>query len=72
MIMAISENRCIFCEELHTEGIHLRGKFICSKCESELLNAQVDEPAYQNYKEGLKLIWTDQTKEHNTTNGSQE
>lgn len=70
--MTHNENRCIFCEELHTEGIHLRGKFICSTCEQELLNTQVDEPAYQTYKEGLKLIWTEQGKEHHTTNGPQE
>lgn len=70
--MTHSENRCIFCEEVHTEGIHLRGKFICSKCENELLNTPVDEPAYQNYKEGLKIIWTDQRSGHNSTDGPQE
>lgn len=55
-------NRCIFCDELHMEGIHLRGKFICSKCEKELLEIQVDEPEYDVYKEGLKVIWVDQTE----------
>lgn len=70
--MTQNEKRCIFCEELHPEGILLRGKFICSQCENELLNTQVDEPAYQTYKEGLKLIWTDQEKGQNTPNGPQE
>lgn len=58
--MTQSENRCIFCDQIDVEGIRLRGKFICKACEEELLKIQVDEPAYDTYKEGIKIIWTGQ------------
>ncbi len=50
-------HRCIFCGNITIDGIQLRGRLICSECEQELINTQVDEPAYQSYKQGIKAIW---------------
>ncbi|AZR74414.1 hypothetical protein BBF96_14070 [Anoxybacter fermentans] len=55
--MTQDENRCIFCGELHIDGIRLCGKLICASCEKDLVNTEVDEPAYQCYKNGIKVIW---------------
>ena len=63
--MTLDENRCIFCDQIYEEGIRLRGKFICKACEEELLKIQVDEPAYDTYKEGIKIIWTGQIPRKN-------
>lgn len=51
------EHRCIFCGQITEDGIHLRGRLICSRCEKKLVNTGVDEPAYQSYKQGIKTIW---------------
>lgn len=53
----VLEHHCIFCGQTTEEGIHLRGRLICSECERKLVNTKVDEPAYQDYKQRLKIIW---------------
>lgn len=55
--MTQEESKCIICGDLHIDGIRVRGKLICSKCEQELVGVQADEPLYEGYKQGMKAIW---------------
>lgn len=55
--MSEGTQRCIFCDEAHNEGIFLHGKFICANCQEDILNIDVNDPEYDTYKEGIKVVW---------------
>ncbi len=58
--MDLDDKRCIFCGELHIDGIRICGKLICSSCEKMLVNTEVNEPVYENYKEIITAIMVDE------------
>lgn len=48
--------RCIICEELALEGIHLYTTFICTECEHNMVHTDVREVKYRYYIKKLKNI----------------
>ena len=67
--MTHKDHKCIICGQLHIDGIRVRGKLICTMCEEDLVNVEVDESSYQSYKEEVKSIWnTDRIYNFNSSN----
>ncbi len=52
---------CVICEQTPargiTEGILVSGRFLCTRCEEEIVCAQVGETRYFDLKEKIKRIW---------------
>lgn len=46
--------KCILCGEYTREGINIFGRFICGNCEITLVNTDVCDDRYDDYKELLK------------------
>jgi hypothetical protein len=49
---------CVICEEDKTRGIHLYTSFICTDCESDLINTDTDNPKYKYYLKKLRKVNT--------------
>lgn len=53
--------KCLICQEIPAggmrDGIYLRGHFICSHCERELLREPSDSEIYSLYCCRLRLLW---------------
>ncbi|WP_418219661.1 sigma factor G inhibitor Gin [Candidatus Formimonas warabiya] len=47
---------------LWTEGIFIKGKFICARCEQMILAVHVDDIWYPFIKDQLKHIWFNRTE----------
>ncbi|QFT87097.1 Inhibitor of sigma-G Gin [Bacillus sp. THAF10] len=47
---------CIVCEEEKKRGIHLYTEFICTECETAMLQTDVKDPLYKFYLQQLKKI----------------
>ena len=52
---------CIICGETPplgiADGVILRGRFLCTACEKEILTLDVDSSDYELVVEKLKSIW---------------
>ncbi len=52
---------CIVCGETPTlgimDGVVLRGKFLCSACEHNILSLEVASPDYEAVVQKLKGLW---------------
>ncbi|MGM9987029.1 MAG: sigma factor G inhibitor Gin [Bacillaceae bacterium] len=49
-------DQCVVCEKDSDFGIHLLEKFICDKCQKEIIHTDVDDPAYIFYIDKLKNV----------------
>lgn len=49
-------NRCIICDEMKEEGIHLHMLFICGPCEHNMIHTDVREEKYRYYVQKLKNV----------------
>lgn len=49
---------CVICENLKTKGIHLYTAFICTECESDLIQTETHDIKYKFYLKQLKKITT--------------
>jgi deoxycytidylate deaminase len=38
-------------------GVLIRKRFLCSTCQVRILDASIEEPFYNQMKEGLKELW---------------
>ncbi len=56
--------KCYVCSNVGKEGIILLNKYICRKCELDLLKASLDEFNYKKIKRGIKYIWGNSHKKH--------
>lgn len=50
---------CFMCGKPKAKGMFIRHGFLCARCESELVKANVDDPAYDDYVARVKTIWPD-------------
>lgn len=50
---------CFMCGKPKVKGLFIRHGFLCARCESELVKASVDDPAYDDYVTRVKKIWPD-------------
>ncbi len=52
---------CMICEQTPPLGIAggmlVSGRFLCARCEREIVRAQVDDSRYAQLKEKLKKLW---------------
>jgi hypothetical protein len=52
---------CMICEQTPPQGIAggmlVSGRFLCARCEREIVRAQVDDSRYAHLKERLKKLW---------------
>ncbi|MGI6114380.1 MAG: sigma factor G inhibitor Gin [Mahellales bacterium] len=49
---------CIMCRKRKRPNISILGKNICSECEQDLIQTEVDHPSYVVYKDSIKVIWS--------------
>lgn len=49
--------RCLICGRATGDGLRIRGETICSRCEAELVRAQVGTPRYAQFVRRLRRIW---------------
>ncbi|NRD77445.1 sigma factor G inhibitor Gin [Bacillus sp. BRMEA1] len=49
---------CVICEHLKPRGIHLYTSFICTECETDLIQTDTDDPRYKYFLNKLKKITT--------------
>ncbi|XJZ27354.1 sigma factor G inhibitor Gin [Bacillota bacterium Lsc_1132] len=49
---------CVICEQMKPKGIHLYTSFICTDCESDLIQTETSDPKYKYYLKQLKKITT--------------
>lgn len=47
---------CLICSSPKKGGIHLQGFFICSDCETSIVQAGVNDPYYLKYVHRLRRI----------------
>lgn len=55
--------RCLICGRATGGGLRIRGATICSRCEAELVSAQVGTPRYAHFVRRLRRIWPELTAE---------
>ena len=48
---------CIVCDRPKPEGIHICAEFICSDCEKEIVDTDVQDEKYPFFIHQLKRIW---------------
>jgi hypothetical protein len=48
---------CIICQEERRDGLELRGKFICTMCEQEIVDTSVADPKYLYFLSRLKALF---------------
>ena len=52
---------CMICEQTPFRGIAggilVSGRFLCTRCEREIVNIQVDDSRYAHLREKLKKLW---------------
>lgn len=48
---------CIICAAAGGEGLAVRGRYICERCEARIVRLQVSDPQYDFFRERLKLLW---------------
>lgn len=52
---------CVICEETPLDGIAggilVSGRFLCARCEEEIVRMQVGDSRYSRYKDKIKKIW---------------
>ncbi|KIL34932.1 inhibitor of sigma-G Gin [Cohnella kolymensis] len=56
----MEENRqktCIICNEEKEEGITVITEFICTSCESEMVQTKVEDDRYPFFVRQLKQLW---------------
>lgn len=46
--------RCTFCLKQSENGVFILGKFVCNNCEKTMVNLEVDDDRYDEYKELIK------------------
>lgn len=53
---------CVICEQTPpmgiADGIVVSGRFLCSRCEMDIVRAQVGDSRYSRLKEKIKKLWT--------------
>lgn len=47
---------CVVCEQTKATGIHLYTSFICTECESVMINTDTSDPKYKYYVEKLRKV----------------
>lgn len=52
------EETCVICENLKPKGIHLYTSFICTDCESDLIQTDTNDPKYKYFLKQLRKITT--------------
>lgn len=60
----IEKRRCVICEsefesclsENEINGIIINGEYICRQCEREIVETNVTEKKYDNYKDKIKIV----------------
>lgn len=52
-----NENTCIICGNSCKEGITILSQFICSECESEMVQTDVKDDKYPYFIHQLKQLW---------------
>lgn len=52
---------CVICEHTPLKGIAggilVSGRFLCARCEAEIVRAQVGDNCYSHLKEKIKKLW---------------
>jgi hypothetical protein len=56
LLEQIKPIHCIICNDEHFEGIQLLDQFICTSCEQEMVQTDVDDPKYLYYVYQLRSI----------------
>lgn len=51
--------RCIVCREALSDGIIINGNFICSCCESKIVNSDANDDFYDYYVDSIKKAMSD-------------
>lgn len=51
-----NEEKCSVCEQKKEEGIHLTDIYICSNCEREIVNSDVNDEFYKYYLQKLRKL----------------
>ena len=49
--------RCIVCERVTDNGIHICEEWICADCESEIVRTDVSDEKYPFFIHQLRQIW---------------
>lgn len=52
------EETCVICENLKPRGIHLYTSFICTDCETDLIQTDTNDPKYKYFLKQLRKITT--------------
>ncbi|MGE8207440.1 sigma factor G inhibitor Gin [Heyndrickxia sp. NPDC080065] len=58
-IMPVKENirkTCIICDQSKERGFHLYTSFICSDCEKDIIQTDINDPKYRFFINQLKLV----------------
>lgn len=59
-----SEQVCLICgsipEKCFIRGIFIRGRYMCSRCEQEITEIEVEDWLYPVIQERLKRIWVNE------------
>lgn len=50
---------CMICARTGGDGIHILSRFICSDCEQDLVNTEVDDDLYEYFVDRLRILWND-------------
>jgi hypothetical protein len=50
------EETCVICENLKPKGIHLYTSFICTECESDLIQTDTLDPKYKYFLKQLRKV----------------
>ena len=50
--------KCVICEQMKPKGIHLYTSFICTDCETDLIQTDTNDPKYTFFLKQLKKIAT--------------
>lgn len=53
------ELKCHICNNMGSRGIILLDKYICRKCEMDLIKTPVFESEYERFRRKIKGIWED-------------
>lgn len=57
--------KCYICNNTDNEGIILLNKYICRKCELDLVGTSIYELKYEKFRRGIGDIWKDLNKKYN-------
>ncbi|SHK74748.1 Inhibitor of sigma-G Gin [Clostridium cavendishii DSM 21758] len=50
----VTKTSCIMCNKTSKNGIIIRGKYICSECETKIVNSDINTDFYEYYKNHIK------------------